>query len=186
MGTKLLTAGLRVGQFANMVSACLRERSGTLLSHSRKSQENKNQSSASQFQHSRQAGHQVEVRDFAPSTSPLSHIWYLIQADPAAFLSISTQVFLLMLFPVGEKKCSRNWGGGVAGYGAEVERLVAKQTCQRFKNARPGKEVMGCARPAPRSLQESEDALAGGRVCVLTQKECTPLFLELTESLPTT
>lgn len=112
MGTELLTEGLRVGKFANRISACLRERSGTLLSHSRKSRENKNQSSAPQVQHSRQAGHHVEVRDFAPSTSPLSHIWYLIQADPAAFLSISTQVFLLMLFPVGEKKCSRNWVGG--------------------------------------------------------------------------
>lgn len=170
-------------QLANTILACLRERSSsTLLSHSRKSRENKRQSSASWFKCSRQAGHHVEFRDSAPSNFWLSHIWYLIQADPAAFLNISTQVFLLMLFPCWGKKMRSE----LRGYSAEVERLVAKQTRQRFKNALPGKEVTGCARPAPRRPQESEDALAGGRVCVLTQKECTPFFLELTESLPTT
>lgn len=51
---------------------------------------------------SRHPGRQAEFRTSSPANFGLSHIWDLIQADPAAFLSISPQVFLLRLFPVGK------------------------------------------------------------------------------------
>ena len=71
-----------------------------------KQRENKQQGRVSSLKHSRQPGRHVESRDFAPSHFWPSHIWCLIQADPAAFLSISPQVFLLRLCPAGE-------GGGI-------------------------------------------------------------------------
>lgn len=70
------------------------------------------------------------------------------------------------------------------GYSAGVERLVAKQTCQTVKNALPGKEVMG--------MTSSTEAAGvhgciGRRASVHADPEGThPLFLRLTESLPTT
>lgn len=91
------------------------------MSQSRESPEHKTQSNVSQLQYNRQAGHHAEFRDFAPSNFRLSHIWCLIQPDPAAFLSISSQVFLLMLFLVGEKQCARNLGWGGA-QGCPVQR----------------------------------------------------------------
>lgn len=173
MSTGLLTAGSLVWPPAILYWPASQERAAPSCHAAGKPERTKSRSGHPKLSTARRPATNLNS-ETAPPNFWLSPIWCLIQADPTAFLSISTQVFLLMLFPVGGKKCVLNRGGPAQGRRDWWPSTPGSYTC----TARGGGGWGGHA-----GVREC----VGKRASVHADPEgMHPLFLELTDSLPTT